>query len=238
MITDFHSHILPGIDDGSKNPAMTAKMMELEKKSGVDTIVATPHFYLSEQSLDRFLERRENAYELIKSEAERQGITVRLGAEVYFTPSLADLDLKKLCVNGTNCIMLELPYSKLTGSFIRTFKSFVGSISSELTVVLAHAERYLNFTDEESLYEILDTGLLVQLNCGSFKMFSPHLKFMYNLISCGNAHLLGTDCHNITSRSPNMETGKKAIERKFSHKEYKRFMKNAEAILCGKAIGE
>lgn len=238
MITDFHSHILPGIDDGSKNPAMTKKMLELEKKAGIDTIVATPHFYMSEQSLDSFLSRREQAFNAIREEAERQKITVRLGAEVYFTPSLAELDLKKLCVEGTDCIMLELPYSKLTGSFIRTFKSFVGGISSELTVILAHAERYLNFTDEESLYEILDTGLLVQLNCGSFKMFSPHLKFMYNMISCGNAHLLGTDCHNITSRAPNMEIGRKAIERKFSQKEFSRFMKNAETLLCGKTIGE
>lgn len=238
MIIDFHSHILPGIDDGSKNPAMTAKMLELEGKAGVDTIVATPHFYMSEQSLDSFLDGREQAFNAIKSEAERQKITVRLGAEVYFTPSLSELDLKKLCIEGTDCIMLELPYSRITGSFIRTFRSFVGMISSEFTVILAHAERYLNFTDEESLYEILDTGLLVQFNCGSFKMFSPHLKFMYNMISCGNAHLLGTDCHNITSRAPNMEIGRKVIERKFSQKEFNRFMENAEKLLCGEAIGE
>ena len=48
---DFHSHILPGIDDGSKNTQMSLAMIEEEKKQGVHTIVATPHFYADEDSL-------------------------------------------------------------------------------------------------------------------------------------------------------------------------------------------
>lgn len=237
MITDFHSHILPGIDDGSKNLAMSVRMLELEKKANVGAIVATPHFYMSEQSLDNFLSRRKSAYEAVKPEAEKMNIDIHLGAEVFFTLSLIDIDLKKLCIANTNYMLVELPYQRLSGNIIRSFKSFVGSISSEIIVILAHAERYLNFTDAESLYEILDTDILVQLNCGSFKTFSPHLKFMYNLISCKNAHLLGTDCHNITSRAPNMDIARKAIERKFSHNEFQRLMDNAEAILSGKIIG-
>ena len=52
---DFHSHILPGIDDGSKNTQMSLAMIEEEKKQGVHTIVATPHFYADEDSVERFL---------------------------------------------------------------------------------------------------------------------------------------------------------------------------------------
>ncbi len=238
MIIDFHSHILPGMDDGSKDVSMTKKMLSMEKNSGIKAIVATPHFYMSEQSLDSFLEKRDRAYKEIESAAESEGLDIYTGAEVYFTPSLMDIDLKKLCISGTSYMMVELPYQKLSGNFIRTFKSFVGSVSSEIHLILAHAERYLNFTDEESLYEILDTDILVQLNCGSFKMFSPHLRFMNNLIASGTAHLLGTDCHNITSRAPNMDIARKAIDRKFSHRAFLRMMNNAEEILSGNIIGD
>lgn len=238
MIVDFHSHILPGIDDGAKNTEMSVKMLELEKKEGVGAIVATPHFYMSEQTLDSFIYEREKAYEAIAPTAKKLGVDIHLGAEVYFTPSLGDIDLKKLCIGNTSYMMIELPYQKLSSNFIRSFKSFAGSISPKINLILAHAERYLNFTNEESLYEILDTDILVQLNCGSFRMFSPHLKFMYNLISTGAVHLLGTDCHNITSRAPNIDIARKSIGRKFSHRNFLHFMHNAEEILEGKIIGD
>ncbi len=233
MIIDFHSHILPGIDDGAENAAMSEKMMKMEKSSGVDAIVATPHFYMSEQSMESFLEKREKAFEQIKDKADNLDIDIHLGAEVYFTHSLVDIDLKKLCIGNTDYLMIELPYQRLSNNFIRSFKSFAGSVSSEIRLVLAHAERYLKFTDEDSLYEILDTDILVQLNCGSFKSFSPHIKFMCGLIAHGGAHLLGTDCHNITSRAPNMELAKKVIGKKFSNREFLHLMDNAEEILYG-----
>lgn len=238
MIIDFHSHILPGIDDGANDVAVANKMLAMEKVSGVDAIVATPHFYMSEQSLESFLEKREEAYKKINDAAENKNVKIHLGAEVYFTHSLSDIDLEKLCIADTSYMMIELPYQKLTRNFICSFKSFAGSISPDINLILAHAERYLNFTDEESLYEILDSDMLVQLNCGSFKLFSPHLKFMNNLISNGMAHLLGTDCHNITSRAPNMGIARKAIEKKFSHSEFIRFMDNAKAVLDGEIIGD
>ena len=64
-MVDFHSHILPGIDDGAQNLAMSKKMLEMEAKSGIETIVATPHFYLSNQTLRDFLLKRENAYDAL-----------------------------------------------------------------------------------------------------------------------------------------------------------------------------
>ncbi len=233
MIIDFHSHILPGIDDGAENAAMSEKMLKMELDDGVDAIVATPHFYMSEQSLDSFLEKRAAAYQQISGIADACEIDIHLGAEVFFTHSLLDIDLKKLCIGNTDYMMVELPYQKLSNNFIRSFKSFAGNVSSEIKLILAHAERYLKFTDEDSLYEILDTGILVQLNCGSFKTFSPSVKFMGELIRNGEAHLLGTDCHNLTSRCPNMGNARKFITKKFSNHDFAYFMDNAEDILYG-----
>ena len=236
MIVDFHSHILPGIDDGSPDVSTSRKMLELEKKDGVRKIVLTPHFYLHEKSVDRFLEDRAGAIEKFEPLAEHLGIDVKYGAEVLYTKSLADQDLSKLCIGDTNYMMIELPYQHLSDRFINEFRSFAGSIFPDIVLILAHAERYLNFTSEESVYEIMNCDMLVQLNSGDFRPFAKHTKFMYELLRHDLAHLLGTDCHNTTSRAPNMPIAKKAIEKKISPRCFARLMANAEKAYDGEVI--
>lgn len=236
MAVDFHTHILPGIDDGAADLSMSSKMLDAQVGCGVNKIVATPHFYLSEQKLDDFLSHREEAYNEILPYSEKLKTKIVLGAEVLYTPSLAELDLKKLCIGDTRYIVLELPYKALSRSFIRSFHNFINGLYPDIIPVLAHAERYLNFTDEDSIYEILNSDILVQINCGSFKMFSPHLKFIYRLIGEGMVHFLGSDCHNLTSRAPNMDIAKKAITRKFGAGCFDEITNNAERVLSGRTI--
>lgn len=237
-MTDFHSHILPGIDDGAQNLDMAVKMLDMEADSGVHTIVATPHFYLSKQNLQDFCSNRLAAYEELSPYANERDIHIVCGAEVYYTPSLADIDLSQLCIGDTRYMMIELPYTKLSDGFIRSFHSFLGNISSEITPILAHAERYLSFTDENSLYEIMNTDMLVQVNAGSFKPFSSQLKFIQGLLKHDMVHLLGTDCHNTSTRPPNINTARKIIEKKFSVRCFANLMINADMVLSGETVGE
>lgn len=236
VLIDFHSHILPGIDDGSPNIDVSRKMLEKEKKDGVGKIVLTPHFYMHEKSIDKFLEDRAGAIEKFAPVAESLGIEVKYGAEVLYTKSLADHDLTKLCIGDTNYMMIELPYQRLSDRFVNEFRSFAGSIFPDILLILAHAERYLNFTSEESIYEIMNCDMIVQLNSGDFKAFYKHSKFMYELLDNDLAHLLGTDCHNITSRPPNLDMAKKAISKKLSPRCFARLMDNAEKVFAGETI--
>ena len=235
-LNDFHSHILPGIDDGSKNADMSRKMLELEKKSGIGKIVLTPHFYLHEQSVEKFLENRAGAIEKFAPIAEELDIEVKYGAEVLYTKSLADADLTKLCIGDTKYMLIELPYQRLNGGFINEFRSFAGSIFPDILLILAHAERYLSFTSAESIYEIMNADMLVQLNSGDFKPFSKSAKFMYDLLYNDLAHLLGTDCHNTTSRPPDMDTARNAISKKVSPHCFSKLMSNAEKVFNGEYI--
>ena len=235
-LVDTHSHILPGIDDGASDAGVSEKMLEAEKKTGVDKIILTPHFYLSRKSVDTFLRDREEAAALIAPIADKLGIRLRSGAEVLYTRSLADIDLSRLCIENTGHMLIELPYQKLTGSFINEFKSFSESIYPDIKLILAHAERYLDFTSEESLNEILNTDILVQLNAGDLRMFSRHAKFMYRLLADDMAHFVGTDCHNIASRPPDMDIARKAISRKLSPECFIRLNSNAERLFEGKNI--
>ena len=235
-LIDFHSHILPGIDDGSKNADMSRKMLELEKKSGIGKIVLTPHFYLHEQSVEKFLEHRAGAIEKFAPIAEELDIEVKYGAEVLYTKSLADADLTKLCIGDTKYMLIELPYQRLNGGFINEFRSFAGSIFPDILLILAHAERYLSFTSAESIYEIMNADMLVQLNSGDFKPFSKSAKFMYDLLYNDLAHLLGTDCHNTTSRPPDMDIARNAISKKVSPHCFSKLMSNAEKVFNGEYI--
>ena len=63
---DFHTHILPGMDDGSKDVRESVSMLRLEGKRGIDTVCLTPHFYAEQNSPEQFLERRKRAWQKLK----------------------------------------------------------------------------------------------------------------------------------------------------------------------------
>ena len=69
---DFHTHILPGIDDGSRNSEESIQMLNLEQEQGITKIVFTPHFYANRNSVERFLKRREASYERLLSKVPEE----------------------------------------------------------------------------------------------------------------------------------------------------------------------
>ena len=111
---DFHTHILPRIDDGSRDLGMTEAMLREEGRQGVRLVIATPHFYADEMSIDGFLERRAMAMaetEGVRHKAEETLPAVLAGAEVrYFDGIGAAKEIAALCVEGTETMLLELRY--------------------------------------------------------------------------------------------------------------------------------
>ena len=78
MLTEYHCHILPGIDDGSDSVETSLQMVEMMHAQGVERICATPHFYAHrEQSVAGFLKKRQDAYEKIQGQTlEKVGIVI------------------------------------------------------------------------------------------------------------------------------------------------------------------
>ncbi|MBR1723547.1 MAG: histidinol-phosphatase, partial [Ruminococcus sp.] len=115
MKIDFHSHILPGIDDGSKNIEESVALLDIMAADGVDIVVATPHFYCTHRSIHSFLERRNNAYKKLKPYLKPEHPRILLGGEVLYDDILIGKDdLSRLTIQGTNFMLLEMPYTKLT----------------------------------------------------------------------------------------------------------------------------
>ncbi len=224
MVIDFHSHILPGIDDGSKDTEMSLEMLRRMKAYGADAVCATSHFYGSRRTLEHFLSRRAGAAERLfeamekEREAEAQAgvqskeLKILLGAEVAFYSGLTrENEVEKLCIGDSNTLLLEMPFSPWTDFEINE----VGSLCFDhgLNVVIAHLERYTGIASEDMIKQLLRLPVYVQINCESLlPVFGrrPWLKMFKE----GQAKLLGSDAHNLSDRAPNLGAGREIIKKK------------------------
>ena len=189
-IIDFHAHILPGADHGSSTLETSIKQLELLRSVGVDTVVATPHFYPTSDKVEKFLARRsKSAEKLLSSDTARKtGPRVILGAEVLVCEHMEKMTgLEKLTIPGTDCILLEMPTTEWTVELIET----VERISEKFTVILAHIDRY-PFEEVSQLLSL--DSLLAQLNPHRLCSFFGKRKF-YSLIDSGKVIALGSDLH-------------------------------------------
>jgi protein-tyrosine phosphatase len=110
MMVDFHSHILPGIDDGSDCVDTSLKMLALEKAQGITHVVATPHFYPNRDNPAAFLARRAKAMEALAARMTPELPQVIPGAEVAFFRGMSQSEaLVDLTLGKSKFLLVELP---------------------------------------------------------------------------------------------------------------------------------
>ena len=203
---DFHCHILPGIDDGSRDSEMSLGMLRMEREQGVTEIVFTPHFYAQEDSVTHFLKKREHSVSRLKEAAEKSGeelLPMHLGAEVYYFRDMGNASMiPDLCIDDTNTILLEMPFAQWEK---KVYDDVTNLIRRQgLKVVLAHIERYYKFQKDKSIWNaVMDLPLECQMNAGPFQDWKKRHKCM-ELLKQHEVVLLGSDAHNLTSRCPNL----------------------------------
>lgn len=203
---DFHCHILPGIDDGSRDTEMSLGMLRMEREQGVTEIVFTPHFYAQEDSVTHFLKKREHSVSRLKEAAEQSGeelLPMHLGAEVYYFRGMGDASMiPDLCIDDTNTILLEMPFAQWEKNVYEDVTNLIHR--QKLNVVLAHIERYYKFQKDKSIWNaIMELPLECQMNAGPFQDWKKRHKCM-ELLKQHDVVLLGSDAHNLTSRCPNL----------------------------------
>ena len=239
MRIDFHSHILPQMDDGSKSTDESIALLQMLVKANVDTVVLTPHFYRNDENIASFLKRRSASYDklvqVIDDTSERHFFPqLVLGAEVLFTPSLSsDPDFEQLCIEGTDYILLELPFQKFHDNFYSDFVKFLNKCNKK--IILAHIERYLHFGNTvNDLYRIIEAGdITCQMNCSSIAKagFFERNK-LFNMINDGIISALGTDTHNTSTRPPMYEKAEEIIRKKCGEKAFERICDLSKQMLA------
>lgn len=188
-IVDFHAHILPEADHGSDSPKTTASQLQLAKDHGVTRIVATPHFYPHTHTLDDFLRIRQKSVEKLQIQKEIDSVEVKIGAEVLLCAGLEKLpNINELCLNGTNMMLLELPFFDFKEDYCITVSKM---LENGIDVILAHADRY----PQKNIEELIDIGVSkLQLNAdalsGIFKT-----KHLYDWLDRNLVVALGSDIH-------------------------------------------
>ena len=209
---DWHSHILPGLDDGSKDVAESVSMIGMQASQGVETVIATPHFYANDETVDSFLSRRSKAMEALKPQLPENAPRILLGAEVRYYQGISRLEgLKKLTVEGSKLLLLEMPMGVWTESMVRELVELSGK--SSVRIVLAHVERYMKQQKQSVWDRIIESGILMQVNASFFFFFTSKRKAL-NLLQNGVVQFVGSDCHNITTRPPMLGKALTVIRKK------------------------
>ncbi len=200
---DWHSHILPRIDDGSHSSDESLAMLQRMAEQGVDTVIATPHFYPNhEKSVDAFLERRAASEARLRERMANRGGLPRVicGAEVNYFPGISRMDeLDRLTIGGGRMLLLEMPFVTWTEYTIRELMEMIND--DRYTVLLAHMERYWWLQDKRTRKRLLDNGIHMQTNASTLIRFSTRRKAL-QLLKSKHIRFLGSDAHNMTSRPP------------------------------------
>jgi tyrosine-protein phosphatase YwqE len=199
MKLDFHSHILPGIDDGAKDINESLMLAKALKDWGFDRITCTPHITSKYPNTPQDIMPK---FEHLKEELDKSGIglDIRLSAEYRLVPETWPKVLENnwLMPIEERFILMELPIShREEMGLINPVEEFRKIASMGLTPILPHPERYFYLTEQE-LSDILDAGGKIQCNYGSYAgLYGEEVRQRaVALQDKGMVSFYGTDLHN------------------------------------------
>ena len=232
-MTDLHCHILPQMDDGARDVETSIELLNVEKKQGVDKLIFTSHFNCNDESVDSYVTRRADAVREFISVCPPELISCfkfKLGAEVYFSPELQNMDLAPLCFTDTGYLLLELPF---TVSWRPQFlnETLYEISCSGITPIIAHVERYPYILDDlTQIYGWVEAGYLVQTNAATLMRGDKMSALMMKLIKWDLVQLVATDAHSLNRRPPNLEVALAAVSSKLGDATRSRLIKNGELV--------
>ena len=193
---DFHAHILPGMDHGSRDLSEAIVQWRLLSDLGVARVVATPHFYAQDEpSVDDFVARRDAAAQALRN-AVSGTMRLSLGAEVLLFRGLDRMEgLDRLCIEGTNAILLEMPLGGFDSAEVETVERIA---ALGLCPVIAHIDRYL----VDTLALLLgNDSVRFQVNAGAFLGLSRRAACLRRMAEDGVIAAIGSDLHGTDRRA-------------------------------------
>lgn len=235
-MVDLHCHILPGIDDGAKSADESLELINAEKRQRVKSIVFTPHFNFERTDIKSFCERRQRSLDALtaRQELADSGISVKTGAEVFFSVQLNNEDLDPLCFEGTSYILVELPVNVRPYGLTHTLRAM---LNRGYIPILAHVERYPYIaSDPTVLYDLVSEGCLAQINGGALIKDSEKSAVAIKYLKWELAQLISSDCHNMQKRQPNLKKALAAVENKLGRQYAEWLIKNGEDVFGGRYV--
>ncbi len=194
---DFHSHILPNIDDGSRNIEETFNLIKEAKEVGFEGIVLTSHYIEGYYETD--VPERDVWVNAIKENLKAKGIDINLylGNEIYLSENMMNLliENKASTINNTCYVLFEMP---LNVEPINLYNAIYSLQENKLIPILAHPERYKFVQKEpELINDLIEKGVLMQANYGSILgQYGEKAEIIVRKFFENNMiHFLGSDVH-------------------------------------------
>lgn len=198
MQVDMHSHLIPGIDDGSKSMEESLELVRRLSSYGLQKIITTPHimseYYRNTPEIINM--GLEDLRKAVKNEGI--GVEIEAAAEYYMDEIFLDKvkNGEELLTFGDQYILVETGFINRPQMLLETFFHLE---MAGFKPVFAHPERYQYLlSDKKTLEEILERKIILQVNLLSLTGFySKQVKdFAEDLLERGNVQFFGTDCHN------------------------------------------
>lgn len=237
ITADFHSHILPGIDDGARNTEESLRMLDMMGSSfsdGTHYVVATPHFKshdVSDDVIENYIAERNAAFDELKKADPSRSSNIILGSEVALGRELTECNcLDKLVMGNSDIIMLEMPFMP----YKPWLYDVVANIryTHKLTPIIAHFERYFSLYKRDDYAEIFEfPDAIFQFNASSLKDRKLR-KLIFSALESGIPLVMGSDCHDTKSRVPDYHNGLQIMNKKLDAEAVDYFKDMSEKILA------
>lgn len=228
---DLHTHLLPHMDDGSKDTAMSLELLRRQAEQGVNVVCATSHFYAHEEPPEAFCKRRAAALAHLRSAMPPDAPRILAASETAFFAGIGrEKALEMLCIENTRTLMLEMSFSVWTDFQLEEVR--VLALDRGFQVVLVHPERFcFSRGNREALKRLAELPLGFQVNAGALLRWRTR-RIGLELLQMSGLPLLGSDCHNLTTRAPNLKEGRSMVKQKLGEAFLRQMDENA-ATVCG-----
>jgi protein-tyrosine phosphatase len=187
---DLHSHLLPGVDDGSRSVAQSVLVLQQFRQQGITDIALTPHLLASRAGAG-FPASYEEAWARLQGEIP-EGISVHRGAEVMLDRPLSeDFRERKVTVAGTRYLLVEFPRVVPAEIVARALGDVM---DHDLVPILAHPERYSS-CNVHTVQAWHDMGAVMQVDATTIAATSGRGDRARDIVKAGLADILAADNH-------------------------------------------
>lgn len=236
---DIHSHILPGVDDGSRSMEQSLEILKKASENGISKIILTPHNKAEHRNVSvEGIHRRLD--ELQKAALDREiPVTLYPGTEIFYRDGVVEmLEEGELCtLAGSRYVLVEfLPLEQF--AYIRA--AIYELVSGGFVPVLAHVERYACMASSmDNVRHAIDRGALIQINASTVTggMGLKGKQIVKKMLKEHLVHFVATDTHDEGRRGPNMKDCAQYLSKKFGDDYAAEILHdNAQLVIRGEMI--
>ena len=240
-IADIHTHILPGVDDGSPDMDTSMRMVDTAYNEGTRRLFLTPH-YMSDHN-DYEPGTLKAGFAEIEQEVKRvyPDLELYLGNEVYYTRgTLQDLRAGKIeTMAGSRYVLVEFSPKD---SFEKIYQATREITNAGYLMLVAHVERYRCMEKRKDHFERLASmGAYFQTNASAIVRGEGHApstvsRWNRKVVMDDWIAFLGTDAHDMRYRAPRVAEASEWIRRKNPASAECLLWSNSQAILDDKPL--